>query len=49
VIVSRYGILGITVIRFFCEGKKVGGIVGYVSAPVLKSRFTDVVEIHTII
>src|SRR3990170_2973362 len=28
--VSRYGIRGIPVIKFFCEGKEVGEIVGYV-------------------
>jgi thioredoxin len=37
-IASKYGILGIPVIKFFCEGKEVGEIVGYVSEPVLKSR-----------
>ena len=26
---SRYGIQGIPVIKFFCEGKEVGEIVGY--------------------
>ncbi len=29
-LVSRYGIRGIPVIKFFCEGKEVGEIVGYV-------------------
>jgi len=29
-IASRYGIRGIPVIKFFCEGKEVGEIVGFV-------------------
>lgn len=29
-IASRYGIQGIPVIKFFCEGKEVGEIVGFV-------------------
>jgi thioredoxin 1 len=27
---SRYGIQGVLVIKFFCEGEEVGDIVGYV-------------------
>ena len=43
-IASKYGILGIPVIKFFCEGKEVGEIVGYVSEPVLKSRIDEVIK-----
>ena len=35
-IASRYGIQGIPVIKFFCEGKEVGEIVGFVPVNVLK-------------
>ena len=34
-ITSRYGIQGIPVIKFFCEGKEVGEIVGYISKDAL--------------
>ncbi len=43
-IASKNGILGIPVIKFFCEGKEVGEIVGYVSELVLKSRIDEVIE-----
>ena len=43
-IASKYGILGIPVIKFFCEGKEVGETVGYVSEPVLKSRIDEVIK-----
>lgn len=35
---SRYGIQGIPVIKFFCENKEVGEVVGYVPQQVLKSE-----------
>lgn len=37
-IASRYGIQGIPVIKFFCDSKEIGEVVGYVSPPVLKSE-----------
>jgi thioredoxin-like negative regulator of GroEL len=36
-IALRYGIRGIPVIKFFCEGKEVGEIVGFVPEIVLKN------------
>lgn len=43
-IASKYGILGIPVIKFFCEGKEVGEVVGYVSQAELKSKIDEVVK-----
>lgn len=40
-IASRYGIRGIPVIKFFCEGKEVGEIVGFVPEDVLKNRIEE--------
>jgi hypothetical protein len=39
---SRYGIRGIPVIKFFCEGKEVGEIVGYISKDVLNNEIKRV-------
>jgi thioredoxin 1 len=41
-IASRYGIRGIPVIKFFCEGKEVGEIVGFVPENVLKNRIEEI-------
>jgi thioredoxin 1 len=41
-IASRYGIQGIPVIKFFCEGKEVGEIVGFVPENVLKNRVEEI-------
>jgi thioredoxin-like negative regulator of GroEL len=41
-IASRYGIRGIPVIKFFCEGKEVGEIVGFVPENVLKKRIEEI-------
>jgi thioredoxin 1 len=41
-IVSRYGIRGIPVIKFFCEGKEVGEIVGFVPQNVLKNQIEEI-------
>lgn len=35
-IASKYGVQGIPVVKFFCEGKEVGEIVGYVPKDILK-------------
>ena len=39
---SKYGVQGIPVIKFFCEGKEVGEIVGYVSADALKQKVDEI-------
>lgn len=39
---SRYGIQGIPVIKFFCEGKEVGEIVGYVPQQVLEKKINQI-------
>lgn len=39
---SRYGIQGIPVIKFFCEGKEVGEIVGYVPRPELEKKTNQI-------
>jgi thioredoxin 1 len=38
---ARYGIRGIPVIKFFCEEKEVGEIVGYVSQNVLEKKISE--------
>jgi thioredoxin 1 len=37
-ITSKYGIQGIPVVKFFCEGKEVGEIVGYVPQDLLRKE-----------
>jgi thioredoxin 1 len=37
-IASKYGIQGIPVVKFFCEGKEVGEIVGYVPQDILRKE-----------
>lgn len=39
---SRYGIQGIPVIKFFCEGREVGEIVGYVQQDTLKQHIEEI-------
>jgi thioredoxin 1 len=39
---SRYGIRGIPVMKFFCEGREVGEIVGYVSQNELEKRINAI-------
>ena len=39
---SRYGIRGIPIIKFFCEGREVGEIVGYVPQQELEKRISEV-------
>ena len=41
-IASRYGIQGIPVIKFFCEGKEVGEIVGYIPKEPLKKEIEKI-------
>ena len=41
---SKYGIRGIPVIKFFCEGKEVGEIVGYVTQDVLKKQLEELAK-----
>jgi len=39
---SRYGIQGIPVIKFFCEGKEVGEIIGYLPQDALKKEIENI-------
>ena len=39
---SRYGIQGIPVIKFFCEGKEVGEIVGYLPQNALTKEIENI-------
>ena len=39
---SRYGIQGIPVIKFFCEGKEVGEIVGYLPPDALAKEIEEI-------
>ena len=39
---SRYGIQGIPVIKFFCEGREVGEIGGYVPQNELEKRVSEI-------
>ena len=39
---SRYGIQGIPVIKFFCEGKEVGEIVGFLPQDSLKKEIENI-------
>jgi len=39
---TRYGIQGIPVIKFFCEGKEVGEIVGYLPQDPLKKEIENI-------
>ena len=39
---TRYGIQGIPVIKFYCEGKEVGEIVGYLPQDALKKEIENI-------
>lgn len=39
---SRYGVQGIPVIKFFCDGKEVGEIVGYVPQKELERKIGEI-------
>lgn len=41
-IAARYGIQGIPVIKFFCEGREVGEVVGYVPEGVLRKQVEEI-------
>jgi len=41
---SKYGIQGIPVIKFFCEGKEVGEIVGFVPEDELKKQVEKIAK-----
>src|SRR4029079_1539704 len=41
---SKYGVQGIPVIKFFCEGKEVGEIVGYIGADALKQKLGEITK-----
>jgi thioredoxin 1 len=43
-IASKYGIQGIPVIKFFCENKEIGEIIGYVPKEVLKKKIDGIIE-----
>jgi len=41
---SRYGVRGIPIIKFFCEGNEVGEVVGYVPQDVLKKQLEKIAK-----
>jgi thioredoxin 1 len=41
---SRHGVQGIPVIKFFCEGREVGEVVGYVPQNVLKEKLEEIAK-----
>ena len=41
---SRYGVQGIPVIKFFCEGREVGEVVGYIPQEVLKEKLEEIAK-----
>ena len=41
---ARYGVQGIPVIKFFCEGKEVGEIVGYIGVDALKQKLGEITK-----
>ena len=41
---SKYGILGVPVIKFFCDGKEVGELVGYMPKDKLKQDIDKMLE-----
>jgi thioredoxin 1 len=43
-IASKYGIQGIPVVKFFCEGKEVGEVVGYVSKDNFKKEIDKIAK-----
>ncbi len=45
-IAKRYGIMGIPVIKFFCDGKEVGELVGYMPKDKLKQEIDKMLQIH---
>lgn len=44
-IAAKHGIQGIPVVKFFCEGREVGEIVGYVPKDVLKQEIDKVAKL----
>lgn len=45
-IAGKYGIMGIPVIKFFCEGKEVGELVGYMPKDKLKGEMDKMLQTH---
>ncbi|MFQ5969177.1 MAG: thioredoxin [Nitrososphaerales archaeon] len=45
-IASKYSIMGIPVIKFFCDGKEVGELVGYMPKDKLKQEIDKVLETY---
>jgi len=45
-ITLRYGIMGTPTLVFFCEGRTVGQVVGFMSKEQLKTAVDDVLEKH---
>jgi thioredoxin 1 len=41
---SRHGVQGIPVIKFFCEGREVGEVIGYVPQDVLKEKLEEIAK-----
>lgn len=45
-IAGKYNIMGIPVIKFFCDGKEVGELVGYMPKDKLKQEIDKMLQIH---
>jgi thioredoxin 1 len=43
-IAAKDGILGIPVVKFFCDGKEVGEVIGYVTKDVLRNEIKDIAK-----
>lgn len=43
-IASKYGIQGIPAIKFICENKEIGEIIGYVPKDTLKKKIDEIIE-----
>jgi len=45
-IAQKYSIMGIPVVKFFCDGKEVGELVGYMPKDKLKQEIDKILQIH---
>ncbi len=45
-IVSRYGIQGVPVIKFFCDGREVGELLGFMPKEKLRNAIDEVLQNH---
>lgn len=41
---TKYGVQSIPVIKFFCEGREIGEIIGYVPKNVLKEKINETIK-----